>query len=297
MSTPLPPALVLTAGLGTRLRPLTERRAKPALPVGDTALITRVLTRLGAAGVRDAVLNLHHLPATVAREAGDGEGTGVRVRYSWEQPLLLGSGGGIRHALPLLDGATILVVNGDSLCDLPLAALVDAHRRSGALVTMGLMPHPAAGKYGGVLLSEDGAVLGFPGRASEAQTWHYPGIQVVEREVFAHLPDNVPAESVREVYPALMAERPGSVRGCVFEASWLDVGTVDDYRHTCAALAADAEGNTIARDADIAPSATLSRTIVWPGARIGANCQLTDCIVIDGAIVPPGTSAEGRVLE
>ena len=191
------PALVLTAGLGSRLRPLTDRRAKPALPVGEEALVCRVLRRLAAEGIREAILNLHHLPATVARAVGDGGGTGVRVRYSWEQPRLLGSAGGIRHALPLVEGETLLVVNGDSMCDLPLSALVEDHRATGALVTLGLMPHPALRKYGGVLLSADGVVGGFAGRASELPTWHYPGIQVVQREAFDGLPDNEPAESVR----------------------------------------------------------------------------------------------------
>jgi mannose-1-phosphate guanylyltransferase len=291
-----PPALVLTAGLGTRLRPLTDRLAKPALPVGDDALVIRVLRHLAAQGIRDAVLNLHHLPATVARVVGDGGGTGVKVRYSWEQPRLLGSGGGIRHALPLVDGDTLLVVNGDSMCDLPLATLVEDHHRTGALVTLGLMPHPVERKYGGVLLSADGVVTGFPGRSSELHTWHYPGIQVVQRRAFEGLPDNEPVESVREVYPSLMSRWPGCVRGRVFEASWVDVGTVDDYLATCSQLAGDAAGNVVSRGASVDPSAVLARTVVWPGGRVEAGCRLTACVVTDGAVVRAGTVADGRVF-
>jgi mannose-1-phosphate guanylyltransferase len=290
------PALVLTAGRGTRLRPLTERRAKPALPVGDQALICRVLRRLATEGIVDAVLNLHHLPHTVARAVGDGTGTGVRVRYSWEQPHLLGSAGGIRHALPLIEGDTFLVVNGDSLCDLPLRALVEDHTGTGARVTMGLMPHPSARKYGGVQLSDVGEVLAFPGRSADVPTWHFPGIQVVHRDVFMSLPDNQPAESVVEVYPALMAQHPGTIRGRVFEATWLDVGTVEDYRHTCGTLAGDAAGNTIDRGADVAPDAALIRTIVWDGGRVGPACRLTDCVVTDGAYVPAGMVAVEQVF-
>jgi mannose-1-phosphate guanylyltransferase len=291
-----PPALVLTAGLGTRLRPLTDRRAKPALPVGDEALVVRVLRQLAAQGITDAVLNLHHLPATVTRVVGDGGGTGVRVRYSWEVPGPLGSAGGIRHALPLIDADTLLVVNGDSMCDLPLSTLVEDHHRTGALVTLGLMPHPVLRKYGGVLLAADGAVTGFPGRSSEQHTWHYPGIQVVNRQAFASLPDNEPAESVREVYPSLMSSRPGCIRGRVFEASWLDVGTVDDYLTTCSALAGDAAGNVVHRDASVAPDAALVRSVVWAGGRVEAGCRLTSCVVTDGAVVPAGTVADGRVF-
>lgn len=291
-----PPALVLTAGLGTRLRPLTDIRAKPALPVGDEALVCRILRRLAAQGIRDAVLNLHHLPATVAREVGDGGGCGVRVRYSWEQPTLLGSAGGVRHALPLLDGDTLLVVNGDTLCDLPIRTLVEDHLHSGARVTLGLMPHPAPGKYGGVALSDDGVVEGFPGRKSTVPTWHYPGIQVIEREVVADLPDDTPAESVREVYPRLMAQQRGSVRGQVFEAAWQDVGTLEDYLATCASLAGDEAGNVIARRQDIGRGCRLTRTIVWAGGRVGAGSHLVDCVVTERARVAPGTTATGAVF-
>lgn len=290
------PALVLTAGLGTRLQPLTHLRAKPALPVGDVALVCHVLRHLASEGIVEAVLNLHHLPHTVARAVGDGAGTGLRVRYSWEQPRLLGSAGGIRHALSLIESETFLVVNGDSLCPLPIRALLEAHVQSAALVTMGLIPHPAEQKYGGVQLSDDGTVLAFPGRATPLQTWHFPGIQVVSREVFAALPDNTPAESVREVYPALMKTRPQGVRGRVFDASWLDVGTVDDYRHTCATLAGNAAGNTIGREAAVAADAVLIRSVVWDGGRVGAACHLTDCVVTDRAVVPAGTVATGDVF-
>lgn len=315
-----PPALVLTAGLGTRLRPLTTYRAKPAMPVGADPLVGRILRHLAAAGVTDAVLNLHHLPATITREVGDGSQYGVRVRYSWEQPVVLGSGGGPRHALPLLDADTLLIVNGDTLCDLPLRALWDAHVASGALVTLGLMPHPEAGRYGGVTLQdvhgmapEDGgrtgtahpgaggplaagAVTGFVPRTSAVPSVHFPGIQVVHRDAFADLPDNTPVSSVGGVYDRLIASRPGAVHGVVFAARFEDVGTVDDYRRTCRELAGDADGNVIAPGARVDASAALRDTIVWPGASVPANCTLTRAIVTGHAPVAPGTHATDTIL-
>lgn len=206
MTTWPPPTLVLTAGLGTRLRPLTDYRAKPAMPVGREALACRILRGLAAAGIREAVLNLHHLPATITREVGDGSQCGLRVRYSWEQPRVLGSAGGPRHALPLLDGDTLLIVNGDTLCDIPLRPLWEAHQASGALVTLGLMPHPEPGRYGGVVIGDDspesrvpnpvprlptpdsrvlaaGPVTAFVPRTSPVPSVHFPGVQLVQREV------------------------------------------------------------------------------------------------------------------
>ena len=99
MTATLPPALVLAAGLGTRLRPLTFCRAKAAVPVAGVPLICRHLTRLAARGVRDVVVNLHHRPNTITGVVGDGAALGCRVRYSWER-VLLGSAGGPRRAPP-----------------------------------------------------------------------------------------------------------------------------------------------------------------------------------------------------
>src|SRR4029453_14377549 len=125
------PALVLTAGLGKRLDPLTRLVAKPAVPVGNRTLVERVLTWLERQGATDLILNLHYRPETITGLIGDGAHLGVRIRYSWEHPLL-GSAGGPRHALPLLDAPTFLIVNGDTLCPAPLGPLLSAHRATGA---------------------------------------------------------------------------------------------------------------------------------------------------------------------
>lgn len=290
------PALVLTAGLGTRLRPLTDVRAKPALPVGNEALVCRVLRQLAAQGVRQAVLNLYHLPATIAAEVGDGRQLGLAVRYVWEDPGPLGSAGSIRHMLPLLPDERLLVVNGDTLSDLPLQALAEAHAASGAQVTMGLMPHPAPEKYNGVVLDQQGAVMGFSKPGASTTTWHYPGVQVVQRQVFEGLPDNEPAEYIKVLYPALIEAQPGVVRGFVHHGRFRDIGTVDDYRATCIELAGGTDGNVIDPAADVHPSAVLTRSVIWAGGRVGADCRLEDCVVTDRAVVPPGTRAAREVF-
>ena len=140
-------ALILAAGLGTRLRPLTSVRAKAAVPVNGIPLVRRVMAWLVSEGVTEQVINLHHRPASIAAVVGDGRDLGARVRYSWENPVL-GSAGGPRHALPLLtDGKNpgedvFVIVNGDTLTDVRVPALMDRHLRSGARVTMALIPNP-----------------------------------------------------------------------------------------------------------------------------------------------------------
>jgi NDP-sugar pyrophosphorylase family protein len=167
------PALVLTAGLGTRLRPLSLVRAKPAVPVAGQALVARVLRQLHVAGIDDAVLNLHHLPHTITREIGDGSDLGIRVRYSWEMPIL-GSAGGPRQALPLLAAPTFLIANGDTLTDVDVSALISTHRRSGALVTMAVTQNTEPEKYRSVIVAADGAVTGFSARGSSKASYHFP---------------------------------------------------------------------------------------------------------------------------
>ena len=161
-------ALVLSAGLGTRLRPLTYIRAKAAVPVNGEPLVRRVIRWLAGHGVRDIVVNLHHRPATIAAVLGDGSDLDVRVRYTWEQPVL-GSAGGPRRALPLLtDGtrAPFLLVNGDTLTDLALTGLIAAHHESGARVTMAVIPNPRPDSTAASSSTITGGFTVSPGRES-----------------------------------------------------------------------------------------------------------------------------------
>jgi NDP-sugar pyrophosphorylase family protein len=290
-------ALVLAAGLGTRLRPLTLARAKAAAPVDGEPLARRTIRWLVGHGVRDLVVNLHHKPESIAAAVGDGSDLGARVRYSWESPVL-GSAGGPRHALPLLlDGQqrdalpTFVLVNGDTLTDVDVPAMIAQHRRTGALVTMALIPNPRPDKYGGVLLDGDHAVTGFTRRGNLQPSFHFIGPQVVEAEAFMGLEDGVPAESVLGLYPALMASRPGSVRAFVSNASFRDIGTPADLLQTSLDLAAAdgrAERPRWGRNVHVAATARVTRSVLWDDVRVGAGAVLTECVVADGVHVPDG---------
>ena len=288
-----PPALVLTAGLGTRLRPLTYLRAKAAVPVNGTALAVRVATWLAQQGFRDQVFNLHHHPASIAALLGDGAPLGIRVRYSWEQPVL-GSAGGPRHALPLLTDAgadRFLIVNGDTLTNVDLDALLATHTRTGALVTMALIPNPAPDKYGGVTLdrepgTSDVYVTGFTRRGAAAMSYHFIGVQVAEARAFRALPDGVPHESVGALYPELMAADARSVAAFVSDATFRDIGTPGDCLRTSLELADIEGGRLVSPHATVAEGASLHRTLVWDDVTVGRRARLHECIVGDGAAVP-----------
>ena len=302
----MPPALVLTAGLGTRLRPLTLVRAKPAVPIAGEPLVRRIIRWLRAKGISDLVLNLHHLPETIASAVGDGTDLDVRVRYSWEQPEVLGTAGGPRRALPLVGGGTFLIVNGDTLTDVDVPALVTTHQASDALVTLALVPNDQPHKYGGVVVDAGSRVTGFvrPGapaadsrlraaRFGAAGLYHFVGVQAVEPSAFEGVPDNTSANSIGDVYDRLIARRPGAVRGFVTRAAFWDVGTIADYWNTSAALGAPAPPG---RNTRIDPTARVETSILWDDVEIGGHAVLEECIVTDGAVVPDGARYRRAVL-
>lgn len=289
------PALVLTAGLATRLQPLSFVRAKAALPVAGEPLARRILTWLAGNGVREAVLNLHHLPHTLTSQIGDGADLGIRVRYSWEVPIL-GSAGGPKRAIPLLSAPRFLVVNGDTLTNLDLGPVVAAHERTGALVTMALLPNTEPEKYSGMAVNDDGVVTGVVPRGSSERSFHFFGVQVVEAATFDSVPAAVPYETVRALYPELIAARPGSVRAFIAEAESFDIGTPADYLDTSLALAEREGHGTRGARVEVAPDAQVVRSILWDDVVVEPGSMLKECVVTDGVRVPADTSWHGVTL-
>jgi len=287
-------ALVLAAGLGTRLRPLTLARAKPALPVAGPSLIERVVRWLSGQGVIELIVNLHYRPETITARLGDGAGLGTRVRYSWEQPVL-GSAGGPRRAFSLASDERLWLVNGDTLADVPLSAMAEAHRSSEALVTMAVIPNPDPSRYGGVAIDDGGAVSGFSRRGATDPSWHFVGVQIAERAAFERLPDGVPANSVGALYPSLIAEWPGSVRAFRCEVTFRDIGTPADYLAACLALA-DGPAALRAADAQVAADASVERSVLWEDVHVGSGASLFECVVMSGARVPEGFHARRAVI-
>lgn len=289
---PVRHALVLTAGLGTRLRPLTDVRAKPAMPVAGQPMIRRIARWLVSQGVDDLVLNLHHRPETVTACLGDGRDLGARVRYSWELPRILGSAGGPRLARPIVGAPAFFIVNGDTLTDVDLGQLAEAHAASGARVTLALVPNREFLRYGGVQVADDGPstplganrVTGFVPRGPGAEgTYHYIGVQLVDGRVFDAVEPGAAASSIGGIYDRLIATQPGSVRAVISDAVFYDVGTPADYWRTSQACAAT-EGTS------------FGPSILWDDVEVGAGAQLVECIVTDGVRVPAGARHRREIL-
>jgi NDP-sugar pyrophosphorylase family protein len=220
--------MLLAAGLGTRMRPLTRLLAKPALPVLNRPLAHWTLERLARHGVRDVVVNLHHLPASVRRVIGDGRAFGLRIAYSHEAEIL-GTGGGLRRVRRRLGDDAVLIVNGDVLFDFDLTALAARHARSGAAVTLALRPNPDPRRYGPVVTRGDRVVWlpGVPRPRRRGRVWLFTGVQVIDPALLERLGPG-PADSVRDLYAPLV--RAGAdVRGVRVKGAWYDLGTPAAY--------------------------------------------------------------------
>lgn len=295
------PALVLAAGLATRLRPLSAVRAKAALPVAGRPLILRILSQLRSAGVRRVVINLHHRAETITRLVGDGSGLGLEVRYSWEaEPL--GSGGGPARALPLLAADRFFIVNGDTITDLSLADLAEAHRHASAAVTLAVAAADLT-RYSALLADESGALAGIARRGAASsdlgglQPWHFVGIQAANASAFAGVDPARPSDLFRGVYAPLAETQPGSVRVWTTTGAFHDIGTPQDYLRTAQAIArTEGSSGQWSDETVVAPTARVEDSILWDRVTVGEFAELSQCIVTDDVTIPAGARYHHAVI-
>ena len=274
-------AIVLAAGLGERLRPLTLVRAKPVLPLLNRPLLHWTLERLARQGVEEVVVNLHHLPQTVRRALGDGRAFGLKVRYSFEREIL-GTAGGPRHARRWLGEEPFLIVNGDVLFDFDVRTLAREHRRSGAQATLALRRNPDPARYG-ALSSERGWITGITTAPAPAGSWMFTGVHVMEPALLDRLPDRA-TDSVRDLYIPLILEG-GAIRGVRTKGTWYDFGDPSLYLDSHMSLLKSGFRSFRAR-----------RRLVDPGASVGEGASVTRSVIGPGCVVESGARVAGSVL-
>jgi N-acetyl-alpha-D-muramate 1-phosphate uridylyltransferase len=214
-------AMILAAGRGERLRPLTDQTPKPLLPIAGQPLIAHQLQWLERAGIRDIVINLHHLGESIATALGDGRAFGVHITYSREETRLE-TGGGIAQALPLLGNAPFAIVNGDIWTDYPFARLFDAAASLGSdLAHLVLTRTPANRVEGDFGLTADRVTR------DDGRPYTYCGISVLAPALF----DDVPAApfSLRELLFTAIADQ--RVRGELWRGHWRDIGTPEELEN------------------------------------------------------------------
>lgn len=221
--------MILAAGLGTRLRPLTQNTPKALIVVHGIPLIAYSLHLLKKHGIKEVLINLHYLGEVIEKEIGNGSKFGMKITYSWEEKLL-GTGGGIKKAAPFFGNKTFLLLNSDVLIDLDLRELIKFHRSRKGLATMVVRKPQEENSYTPLLLSPRRRIMGFDWERKEArETFIYTGAQVLDPKFLDYLPENQESCLIRQGYePAITAGE--KVYGFPYEGYWNDLGTLERYR-------------------------------------------------------------------
>ncbi len=293
-------AMILAAGLGTRMRPLTDERAKPALPVRGRPVVSLLLELLAREGVREVLINLHHLPETIRRAVEADHPPALDIRWSNEETPL-GTGGGLRRAAGFLrESASCVVLAGDMLLDLDLAGLHARHVASGRGVTLVLRRDAREASFGSVGVDAQGRVCrigrhAVAGAGPETARGLFTGVRFFDRAVLGDWPAGEVFEDLRD-WLMPRAARNAIVLGAEIvdpaASVWEPVGTPEEYLEVnlnppelprlggaAASWQGEIELAGPARDV-VAPKsvplpvdAELSRCVVWEGARIAAGTK------------------------
>ncbi len=295
-------AMILAAGYGTRLWPLTEDRTKPAIPFLGRPLVGYVAEYLAQYGMGEVVVNLHHRPESVREALGDGSRFNVRLFYVEEQEIL-GTSGALDNARHLLEADTFIVVNGKIITDINLSEALETHRRTGAIATLILRPNPARERFSMVHTS-GGLVTGFGGMPepedesdneggnSSEEPLMFTGIQILEPRIFDYIPRGVFSHSTTDVYPQAMA-RGERIAAHVSQGMWYELSTIERYLHISLALMAKEGRDVYAGDGCvISPSASVSKSVLWENVRVDEGARVRRAVLADGVHVRAGEVIE-----
>ncbi|MFH1830048.1 MAG: nucleotidyltransferase family protein [Pseudomonadota bacterium] len=216
-------AMLLAAGLGTRLRPLTLDTPKPLLPFDGTILIDHQLRYLARSGIKSVAINLHHLGEKIREHVGNGARFGLEIFYS-EEPQILGTGGGIKKAARFFGRNPFVVLNADALIAADIRALAKAHFSRGVQVTMAVKRLDDGDDFTPIDVSDDGFIKGFG-----SGSYFYTGLQILSPDIFDALPaSGIPACLIKDGYMRLL-ELGGKIGSFEYEGYFNDLGTPKRY--------------------------------------------------------------------
>jgi mannose-1-phosphate guanylyltransferase len=317
--------MVMAAGLGTRLRPLTYEVPKPMVPVANRPVMELILRLLAGQGIAHVVSNLHWFPETIESRFGDGSELGIDLAYIHE-PELTGTAGGVRAAREFLtaEEGPFCVLAGDALTDIDLGALAEAHRRNGGIATLATKRVANVSEYGVVVTDGEGRVSGFQEKPEPSEALSDLAncmIYVFEPEIFDYYPGADPVDFALDVFPALL-EHDVPFHVHVADSYWNDVGSLPEYLQgnldvVLGSVGVEAAGELIDGDAegalgpDVESSGTLligegatiepgSRLdgplVVGPGSVIGAGAQVRESVLLPGAQVPSESLVAGAIV-
>jgi len=293
--------MILAAGFGTRLRPLSYELPKPIVPVLGRPLCSYNMEFLFRAGIKEFVLNLHRQPKLIQQRVSGWAGRRIGVKYTVE-PEILGTGGGIWNARNLLSGGTFVTANSDTVVRFPFASALAFHREKQALATLVLFTDPEK-RYTPVWIDREGRITGFGNEAgSGIRSGFYTGFQILEPELLRRIPAGKVSCIIRETYTPLL--RDGApLFGFLSSGYFREFGSPADYLYGTLALLSEKPGQkadlpTAPADSVITPPVYISaQAKIGSGAHIGPEAVVEENAVIgEGATVTRGILWPGAVL-
>lgn len=320
-------AMILAAGLGTRLRPLTLRMPKPLAPVLDRPVMEHIAELLAAHGLTEVIANVSYLPEQIREHFGDGSGLGISLAYS-EEPQPLGTAGGVAKAAEFLSATdSFVVVSGDAVTDIDLGTMRSVHEANverGAIATLATKRVRDTSQFGVAITDPDGRIHGFqekPDPSEALSDLANCGIYMFSGEIFDHFPgqghhspagkaDQPPGfvDWAQDVFPALL-EADVPFYSHEIDAYWNDIGSVAEYMQSNfealsgAVKLVPGDGETSAgpvftgAGTELGAGAELSGPLViGRGSRIGAGAQLSHSVLLPGTVVPDGAMVIGGAL-
>lgn len=299
-------AMILAAGFGTRLFPLTIDRTKPAIPFLGKPLVGYVAEYIARFGIKDIIVNLHHQPDSVIAALGDGSEFGVNITYTVEQPDILGTAGALDNARQYLEDAPFLIVNGKIITDIDIAAAVEIHKQSGALATMVLKPNIKREKFT-IVETEDGYINRFGPHAAPVteeelrDTMHeiatplmFTGIHILEPRILDMIEPGIYSDIVPDVYiPAL--RRGEKIAAHIAEGNWYELSTIPRYLDISLAMMGAGDVH-FGRNCVLQGAASLKDCVLWDNVTIGEGATLYRTIVADGVKIEAGEQFENAAI-
>lgn len=293
-------AMILAAGYGERLWPLSCDRTKPAFPVLGKPLVGFVAEYLARYGFTDIVVNLHHQPDSVRAALGDGSRFGVRLEYVHE-PMILGTSGALDNARELLQDETFVVVNGKLITDLDLKTALETHRRQNALATLVLLPNPKYERFS-IVETRDGLVTGFGGMpvpGSEGQgepPLMFTGIHVLEPRIFDYIPRGVFSHTITDVYLPAIAKGE-RIAAHISGGMWYELSTLKRYLDISLALMHQ-NGKDVhpGCNSSIEPGAQVHEAVLWDNVTVERDAYVRRAVLGDGVRISAGERIEDAVV-
>ncbi len=304
-------AMILAAGFGTRLFPLTIDRTKPAIPFLGKPLVGYVAEYIAQFGFQDVVVNLHHQPESVKKALGNGDVFGVKIHYTVEEPKILGTAGALDNARHLLADETFLIINGKIITNIDISAALETHRRENALATMVLIPNSKHERFT-IVETENNLVSGFgdfPENDSRFKIQDsklkseqlttplmFTGIHILEPRVFDYIPRGVYSDIVPTFYnPAI--KNGEKIVAHITDGNWFELSTIPRYLDISLAML-DGQKEKIVKGANvkISGSAMVKDSVIWDDVSIAESARISRVIIGDRVKISEGEKFENVAI-